>query len=60
MQVDDGIQAMLMKECYKALDLVLVVGPGVGGGHSVDTQPAVLIEGNPNGVDAGPAGDGGH
>ena len=51
MQVQDGDHAGLIDQAHLGRDGGLVVGPAVGRVDPVDSQPAVLVERDPNHVD---------
>src|SRR2546423_2762023 len=56
-EVEDGVEAVLVQQVYVRLDRRLVGGAAVGGTDAVDVQPAVFIQRDPDGVDV-PGGHG--
>src|SRR5436190_7005724 len=51
LQIQHNVNARLMQLTHIILDGILVVCTRVCGTHSIDTKPAILIHGKPDGID---------
>src|SRR5439155_19565087 len=51
LQIQNDVDSGLMQQSDVARHFVLVLGPAIAGGHPIDVEPTILIEGHPIGID---------